>query len=209
MKIGYARTSTVEQVAGFEAQIRDLEAAGCEELFKEQLSSVDAQRAQFDAAMSFIRKGDMLVVTKIDRLARSVANLVDIEQRLNAKGASLQVLDPGMDTSSSMGRLMFNVIASIAQFEREIMLERQKEGVAKAKDDGKYLGRAPTARAKREEVLSLIKADELNITEIAKKVGIDRRSIYRILKDVKEGKPIPDITQWNKLNGKKKKSPAA
>jgi DNA invertase Pin-like site-specific DNA recombinase len=204
MKVGYARTSTVEQKAGFEAQIRDLTAAGCEEIFKEQLSSVDAKRAQFDAAMSFIRKGDMLVVTKIDRLARSVANLVDIEQRLNAKGASLQVLDPGMDTSSSMGRLMFNVIASIAQFEREIMLERQKEGVAKGKADGKYRGRAPTARAKREEILALITADELNITEIAKVVGVNRRSIYRILKDVEAGLPIPDITSWKKLNGAKK-----
>jgi DNA invertase Pin-like site-specific DNA recombinase len=204
VKVGYARTSTVEQKAGFEAQIRDLEAAGCEEIFREQLSSVDAKRAQFDGAMSFIRKGDMLVVTKIDRLARSVANLVDIEQRLNAKGASLQVLDPGMDTSSSMGRLMFNVIASIAQFEREIMLERQKEGVAKAKSDGKYMGRAPTARSKRDEVMALIEAKEMNITEIAKKVGITRRSIYRILKDVEAGLPIPDLTSWKKLNGAKK-----
>ena len=209
MKIGYARTSTVEQVAGFEAQIRDLEAAGCKKIFHEQLSSVDGNRSQLDAAISFIREDDVMIVTKIDRLARSIKDLCEIESRLSAKGAGLAILNPSMDTSTPAGRLTFSIFGAVAQFEREIMLERPREGVAKAKDDGKYLGRAPTARAKREEILSFIEAGELNITEIAKKVGIDRRSIYRILKDVKEGKPIPDITQWNKLNGKKKRSPAA
>ena len=209
MKVGYARTSTAEQIAGFEAQIRDLLAAGCKKIFQEQLSSVDAKREKLEQALEFCREEDALVVTKIDRLARSIKDLCNIEERLKAKGVALVILNPSMDTSTPSGRLTFNIFGSVAQFEREIMLERQREGVAKAKDDGKYLGRAPTARAKREEILSLIEARELNITEIAKKVGIDRRSIYRILKDVKEGKPIPDITQWNKLNGKKKRSPAA
>jgi DNA invertase Pin-like site-specific DNA recombinase len=179
--IGYARTSTTEQLAGLDAQKRDLGAAGIDRLFAEQLSSVDAQRPQLDAALDFIREGDVLVVTKIDRLARSVANLVEIEKRLHDKGASLRVLDPGLDTGSPIGRLVFNMVAAIAQFEREIMLERQREGIAKAKEAGKYKGRAPTARAKAEEACELLNSG-MGATEVAKKLGIGRASVYRIAK---------------------------
>jgi DNA invertase Pin-like site-specific DNA recombinase len=182
MKVGYARTSTMEQVAGFEAQVRDLEAAGVEKLFKEQLSSVDAQRAQLEAALEFIREGDVLVVTKIDRLARSVANLVDIERRLHVKGASLQVLDPGLDTGSSIGRLVFNMIAAIAQFEREIMLERQREGIAKAKAEGKYKGRQRLPQEKVDEAVQMLRAG-VGATDVAQKLSISRRSVYNIAKE--------------------------
>src|SRR5271169_6049156 len=100
MKIGYARTSTIEQVAGFEAQIRDLKAHGCDRIFQEQLSSVDSKRAQLEAAIDYCRDGDVITCTKLDRLARSVADLVKIEERLKAKGASLHIMDPAMDTST-------------------------------------------------------------------------------------------------------------
>src|SRR5271166_3416703 len=143
MEIGYARTSTLEQTAGLEAQIRDLKAAGVQKIFSEQLSSVDAERPQLEAALDFVREGDVLVITKIDRIARSVANLCEIEAKLHAKGASLKVLMPQLDTSTPIGRLVFNMVGAIAQFEREIMLERQREGIAKAKAEGKYKGRAP------------------------------------------------------------------
>jgi DNA invertase Pin-like site-specific DNA recombinase len=182
MKIGYARTSTIDQKAGLEAQLRDLNAAGAEKIFSEQLSSVDAKRVQLDAAIDYCREGDVLVCTKLDRLARSVADVVTIERRLNEKGATLHVMDPAMDTSSPAGRLVFNVLASIAQFEREIMLTRQREGIAKAKGEGKYKGRAPTARARSAQVLAMHR-DRVGATEIAKKLGIGRRSVYRILGD--------------------------
>ena len=182
MNIGYARTSTIEQKAGFEAQIRDLMQAGCEKVFQEQLSSVDAKRVQLEAAIDFCRLGDVLVCTKLDRLARSVADVVTIERRLNEKGAHLHVMDPAMDTSSPSGRLVFNVLASIAQFEREIMLSRQREGIARAKGEGKYKGRAPTARAKAAEVKALIDSG-LSATETARRLGIGRRSVYRILEN--------------------------
>ena len=94
MEIGYARTSTLEQTAGLEAQLRDLKAAGVKKIFSEQLSSVDAERPQLEAALDFAREGDVLVITKIDRIARSVANLCEIEAKLHAKGASLKVLTP-------------------------------------------------------------------------------------------------------------------
>jgi DNA invertase Pin-like site-specific DNA recombinase len=176
MKVGYARTSTIEQKAGLDAQLRDLKAASVETIFHEQLSSVDAKRVELEAAIDFCREGDVLVCTKLDRLARSVADVVKIEERLNKKGASLVVMDPIMDTSSPVGRLVFNVLASIAQFEREIMLTRQREGIARAK----YKGRQPTARAKSAEVLALHR-ERIGATEIAKKLGIGRRSVYRIL----------------------------
>jgi DNA invertase Pin-like site-specific DNA recombinase len=182
MKIGYARTSTVEQKAGLEAQLRDLKAAGCEKIFQEQLSSVDAKREQLEAAIEFCREGDVLICTKLDRLARSVADVVTIEARLNKKGAALHIMDPAMDTSSPAGRLVFNVLASIAQFEREIMLTRQREGIAKAKGEGKYKGRKPTARAKAAEVKQLL-AEGVSATETARRLGIGRRSVYRILGD--------------------------
>jgi DNA invertase Pin-like site-specific DNA recombinase len=180
MQVGYARTSTLEQKAGLEAQLRDLKAAGVGKVFSEQLSSVDAERPQLAAVLEFIREGDVLVITKIDRVARSVANLCEIEAKLHAKGASLKVLSPELDTSTPMGRLVFNMVGAIAQFEREIMLERQREGIAKAKAVGKYKGRAPTARAKAGEALTLLKGG-MGATEVARQLGIGRASVYRII----------------------------
>lgn len=180
MQVGYARTSTLEQKAGLEAQLRDLKAAGVKKIFSEQLSSVDAERPQLAAVLDFIREGDVLVITKIDRVARSVANLCEIEARLHAKGASLKVLSPQLDTSTPIGRLVFNMVGAIAQFEREIMLERQREGIAKAKEQGKYKGRAPTAMAKADEALTLLKSG-LGATEVARRLKIGRASVYRII----------------------------
>lgn len=179
MIIGYTRTSTLEQEAGFDAQVRDLKAAGCERLFAEKISSV-AQRAQLEAAIDFAREGDMLVVTKLDRLARSMLDLMNIKARLDAKGIELRILAMSLDTSTPTGKLMMNVLGSVAQFEREMMLERQKEGIAKAKADGKYKGRAPTAMAKSAEICAL-KAQGLGATEIARQLGVSVRSVYRAL----------------------------
>jgi DNA invertase Pin-like site-specific DNA recombinase len=181
MIVGYARTSTVDQTAGLEAQERDLAAAGCERLFIEQVSSVDVVgREQFAQALAFVREGDVLVVTKLDRLARSVAHLVEIIAQLDARGVALRILDGGHDTSTANGRLMLNVLGSVAQFEREIMLERQREGIAKAKADGKYRGRKPTARAQGEQARKLA-VEGLKPTEIAGRLGISRASAYRLL----------------------------
>lgn len=182
MKIGYARTSTVDQCAGLEAQIRDLKAAGCERIFEEQVSSVDLrQRERLEEALSYVREGDTLVVTKLDRLARSMAHLMEVRQALEAKGVALSVLGLNLDTSTATGKLMINLLGSVAEFERSIMLERQREGIAKAKALGKYKGRAPTARAKAADVVAL-KAEGVSPTEIARRLGIGRASVYRILK---------------------------
>ena len=184
MLIGYARTSTLDQKASIEAQARELTAAGCGKLFSEQVSSVDVgNREQLAQALDFIREGDTLVVTKLDRLARSDGHLLSILDTLKAKGADLRILSMGIDTATPTGKLMLTVLGGIAEFEREIMLERQREGIAKAKADGKYKGRKPTARAKEEDVLRL-KAEGVGPTEIARRLGIGRASVYRILGDV-------------------------
>ncbi|MGB8841310.1 MAG: recombinase family protein [Aliidongia sp.] len=181
MLIGYARTSTVDQKAGIEAQLRELAAAGCEKTFREHVSSVDfKERQQLDAAVDWARDGDTLVVTKLDRLARSVKHLHELVDMLNAKGVALRIINLGIDTGTATGKLMLTVLGGIAEFEREIMLERQREGIAKAKADGKYLGRRPTARAKASEVL-VLDAAGVGRAEIARRLGIGRASVYRIL----------------------------
>jgi DNA invertase Pin-like site-specific DNA recombinase len=179
MIIGYARTSTVEQVAGIEAQERDLKAAGVERIFREQTSAI-GERKELETAIDFARDGDVLVITKLDRLARSVADLCALVARLEKKGVALRILAMGVDTGTSSGKLMLNVFGAIGQFEREIMLERQREGVAKAKAEGKYKGRAPTARAKADDIQRLA-AEGLTRDAIAAQLGIGVASVYRVL----------------------------
>lgn len=180
--IGYARTSTTDQRAGLDAQLRDLQAAGCVKVFREQLSSVANERPELDRALEYVREGDVLVVTKLDRLARSVADLVAITEALKVKGVELRILALNLDTSTPTGKLMLNLLGSIAEFERELMLERQREGIAKAKADGKYKGRAPTARSKADEVVAM-KAAGKTVADIQVALKISRASVFRILKD--------------------------
>lgn len=183
MIVGYARTSTLVQTAGLEAQERDLAAAGCEKVFVEQVSSVDVTaREKLLEALEYVREGDTLVVTKLDRLARSVAHLLEILDTLTTKGANLRILSMGIDTGTATGKLMLTLLGGVAEFEREIMLERQREGIAKAKAQGKYKGRAPTARAKAQEVVRMHR-EGIGGTEIAKRIGIGRSSVYRILNE--------------------------
>jgi DNA invertase Pin-like site-specific DNA recombinase len=183
MLVGYARTSSLGQIAGLEGQERELQDAGCQKVFREQVSSV-AKRDQLEAALDYVREGDSLVVTKLDRLARSVGELLSIVALLETKKVSLSVLSMSgsqpLDTGTATGRLMLAVIGAVGQAERESMLERQREGIAKAQREGKYKGRAPTVRRRAEEIIRLKDAG-VTPTEIASRLGIGRASIYRIL----------------------------
>ena len=191
MLVGYARTSTLEQEAGLEAQRRDLEGAGVDKIFSEQTSATGPRKA-LEQALEFVREGDALVVTKLDRLARSVPHLWSIVEDLEAKGASLRVLNLGLDTATSTGRLMLTVLGGVAQFEREMMLERPREGIAKAKGEGRYKGRKPTARSKVEQIRALA-SEGTTKAVIAAKLGISERSVFRVLSDVgtKQGMAVP------------------
>ena len=182
MLVGYVRVSTSDQIAGREAQHRDLAATGCTRIFSESISSV-AQRDELASALDFVRDGDTLVVTRLDRLARSTSDLLGIIATLERKNVALRILDFGgqaVDTKSPSGKLIVTMFGAVAQFERELLLSRQREGIAKAKADGKYRGRVPTARRIAPEVHHLRIAG-VKPSAIATQLKMSRSSVYRIL----------------------------
>jgi DNA invertase Pin-like site-specific DNA recombinase len=188
MLVGYARTSTADQVAGLEAQERDLKATGAEKVFSEKVSSV-APRAALKACLEFLREGDVLVVTKPDRLARSTAELLTIEAELSRRGVGLVVLSMGgerLDTRNPTSKLMLTILAGVATWEREIMLERQREGIAKAKAAGKYRGRVPTVARQGHEIRTMVAAG-VKPAHVAKRLGVARSSVYRVLEQGRSG----------------------
>jgi len=180
MKVGYARTSTIEQIAGIEAQVRELQAAGCEKIFKEHASAVK-QRDGLDKALAFTRENDTLIVTKLDRLARSVPDLYRIVDLLKEKKVNLVITSMGIDTSTAGGKIMLTMMGAFAEFEREIMLERQKEGIEKAKLGGKYKGRKPLPK-EIENAVEMYLETGVSKVWIAKKLCIGEASVYRIAK---------------------------
>ena len=183
MLIGYARTSTEDQQAGFEAQLVELKEYGCERTYQEQVSAV-ATRKQLDSALDMLRTGDKLVVTKLDRLARSVMHMGDILQQIEAKGAGLVILSLGserVDTSTATGKLILNMMVSVAQFEREMMKERQVEGIKRAQAEGKYKGRVPKAMQQADKVKALIEAGVTRV-QVMDQLGMSKASFYRCLK---------------------------
>jgi DNA invertase Pin-like site-specific DNA recombinase len=183
MLIGYARTSTVDQQAGFEAQLTELNAYGCERLYQEQVSAV-ATRTQLEAAIDMLRAGDKLVVTKLDRLARNVMHMGELLQQIEAKGAGLVILSLGserVDTSTATGKLVLNMMVSVAQFEREMMKERQVEGIKRAQAEGKYKGRVPKAMNQADKVKALVAAG-VDRVKIQEQLGMSKASYYRCLK---------------------------
>lgn len=182
--VGYARTSTTDQIAGLEHQIGELEAVGCTRVFSEHVSAIERRRPELEAALDWLRSGDTFVVTKPDRLSRSVTDLMEIVERLRSKGVTVRVLSMHLDTSSPTSMLLLSILGSVSSWERDAMLERQRAGIARAKSQGKYRGRAPTARAKAPEVLRL-KAEGRSVAEIVRETGVSRASVYRALNNDK------------------------
>jgi len=187
MLVGYARTSTAEQKAGFEDQQRQLLAVGCERLFAEQTSAVSERKA-LGEALEFMREGDSLVITKADRLARSTAELLKISESLEKRGIGLRILSMGgqeLDTKQATSKLMLTMLGAVAEFERSLMLERQREGIAKAKEEKRYKGRLPKARNQLETINKMV-GDGMKITHIAKALNISRGSVHRVIKESSE-----------------------
>ena len=175
MLVGYARVSSVE------IQLDQLKAAGCEKLFSEKRSgTTTAGRDALADALEFVREGDVLVVTRLDRLARSITDLRQIIDRLAAKGVSFRCLQQGaIDTSRSDGKLLLNILASFAEFEADIRRERQRDGIEKAKAAGVYRGRPASIEGDKVRALH---AKGIGPAEIARQLGIGRASVYRYLK---------------------------
>ena len=177
-KIGYCRVSTKDQ--SMIAQLDQLHKAGCEEIFEEQVSGRDMKRPVLKKMLDYIRKGDTVIVTKLDRLARSTKDLLDIAECIGKKKADLKVLNIHLDTRSPTGKLMLTMLGAIAEFERTIMLERQREGIDLAKSEGKYKGRKPIDDEKFQEVRSLV-ISGMSISKAVAKVGISRRTYYNAM----------------------------
>lgn len=190
MNYGYARTSTFDQQYGLEDQLTQLNKAGCDRVFSEQVSATDMEaRKEWTALMAGLKTGDVVAITKIDRAARNIADMVNITKALADKGASIRILDMNIDTTTATGTLMLNIFASVAQFERDQMLVRQRIGIEAAKlaDKSKplaersYKGAKPTAREKSASVHALLAAGHTK-EKIAKDLKIGIASVYRIIK---------------------------
>lgn len=187
MKIGYIRVSTQEQNEA--RQIAALEKAGVEKMFIEKVSGKDIEhRAQLLAMLDFSRQGDTIIISDFSRLARSTADLLEIVERMNAKGVDVVSLKESFNTGTPQGRLMLTMLAAIYQFERESILERQREGIALAKQRGVYKGRKPVEieSSRFEEVYSLYKSREITKTEMAKRLSVSRPTLDKMLKEYEE-----------------------
>ncbi|WP_129125138.1 recombinase family protein [Geomonas oryzae] len=177
--IGYARTSTTDQ--HIQPQVDTLKVEGCNKIFSEQRSAVDPNRPELARMLEYCREGDTVVCTKLDRIGRSTKDVLDIVNTLTAKGVAFRCLNINLDTSTPTGKLMLTMLAAIATFERELMLERQREGIRAAKAAGKYKGRKATARAKEGEVVALL-SQGMTKQAVADRLGIGIASVYRIVK---------------------------
>jgi DNA invertase Pin-like site-specific DNA recombinase len=178
--IGYARVSTGDQDLGI--QINTLTAAGAEIIRSEKMSGTTMEgRTELQTVLDFIREGDVLMVTRVDRLARSIGDLQKIAKAVKAKGASLKATEQPIDTGSAAGKCFFDMLGVFAEFETNLRRERQLEGIAKAKTEGKYRGRPVSIGPDVIAKVKALKEDKRGASYIAEELGISRASVYRAL----------------------------
>ena len=186
MIVGYARVSSTGQ--DHETQIERLTAAGAEKVFSEKQSGLDRDRPALEECLRFVREGDVLLVTKLDRLARSASHLHQIVEMLNDKGVGFKVLDDAsLDTTTRTGKLVFGILASIAEFETALRKERQMEGIAKAKERGETGGRPPLITAAVKAEIMRLKAEGESVRRIAAAVGFSKSAVQKELDKAKAG----------------------
>jgi DNA invertase Pin-like site-specific DNA recombinase len=179
--IGYARVSSVGQ--SLDVQLDKLK--HCDKIYQEKQSGTASKRPRLEACLEYVREGDTLVVTRLDRLARSTLHLCQIADELKRKGVHLQVLDQNIDSSDATGRLLFNMLGAIAQFETEIRAERQLDGIQKAKSKGVRFGRQKTLTKEQIAELQARRKQGTLIKTLMKEYGLSKASIYRYLQENK------------------------
>jgi DNA invertase Pin-like site-specific DNA recombinase len=182
LKVGYARVSTQDQTTNL--QIDALKDAGCERLFQEKASGAKADRPELMRALDFMREGDTLVVWRLDRLARSMKQLIDTMEMLRERGVALESITEKIDTSTPQGKLVFGIFASLAEFERSLIRERVNAGLAAAKARGKVGGRPPVDPARLKHAAALVTAG-YSTAKAAKTAGIGRATLCRHLAALK------------------------
>ncbi|WP_321503304.1 recombinase family protein [Breoghania sp.] len=181
MIVGYARVSSIGQ--DHAGQIERLKVAGAEKVYQEKQSGLDRDRPQLAEALRFVREGDVLIVTKLDRLARSAADLHRIVEDLASRDVGFRVLDdPSLDTTTRTGKLVFGILASIAEFETAIRRERQMEGIARAKAEGRTGGRPASVTDEHREEIVRLRREGTSIRAIATTVGFSTATVQKVLK---------------------------
>ncbi len=176
-QVGYARVSSIGQT--LDVQLDKLK--HCGKIFKEKKSATSNKRIQLESCLEYVREGDVLVVTRLDRLARSTLHLCQIAETLEHKKVNLQVLDQNIDTGDATGRLLFNMLGAIAQFETEIRAERQMDGINKAKERGVGFGRKKKLNKDGVAMLRQRRAEGVLIKTLMKDYNLSKASIYRYL----------------------------
>jgi DNA invertase Pin-like site-specific DNA recombinase len=177
MKIGYAHVSTTDQ--SLNPQTDPLSKAGFEKLFTDAASGARTQRPGLDKAISFCRKGDILVVWKLDRMGRSMSHLIEIIQKLEKKGVGLQSLTEKIDTTTAGGRLIFHLFGALAEFERDLIRERVQAGLKSARARGRKGGRAPISEETKAMAQALMADKSLSIKQICERLGIAKSTLYK------------------------------
>lgn len=177
--VGYARVSTIDQ--DLSVQLTALQSVGCHKIFSEKVSGKQSNRVQLEQCLDYLREGDTLVVTRIDRLSRSLRDLQNLIHKLKQQKIYFKATEQPIDTSSAAGKAFLDMLGVFSEFETNLRYERQLEGIAKAKRAGKYKGRQPTARAKSDQVIQMIKAGHTRAS-VADTLNIGIASVYRILK---------------------------
>jgi DNA invertase Pin-like site-specific DNA recombinase len=177
MLVGYARVSSTDQ----DLTVQRERLTSCEKLFEEKASGTEAARPQLTACLDFLREGDTLVITRLDRLARSTLHLCQVADLLARKGVHLQVLEQQVDTHTPTGRLLFGMLAVIAEFETELRAERQREGIAKAKSAGVHFGRVKALTPAQAEELRALRAHGVTLAALMHRYAIGKTALYRYL----------------------------
>ena len=184
MKIGYARVSTEEQNEA--RQLEALRLQGVERVFQEKISGKNAERGELKNMLAFCREGDVIVIESISRIARNARDLLNIVEQLKGKNVDFVSLKENIDTSTPQGRFMLTVFGAMAELERESILQRQKEGIEIAKEEGKYRGRKPIAVNEEAftEICAEWRAGKITGVEAASRAGLKKNTFYRRVKEL-------------------------
>lgn len=177
MKVGYIRVSTAEQNTARQEEL--LKVLQAEKIYTEKISGKDTNRPQLQAMLDFVREGDTVIVESYSRLARSTKDLLDIVESLEKKGVQFKSHKENIDTSTPQGKLMFTMFAALAEFERECLLQRQREGIEIAKAQGKYKGRPEKELENSEEIFRAVEEKEISVAKASRLLGVSRSTFYR------------------------------